>query len=108
MSGAPLFTLVIFDFHEGRQHNIVTGSAKRYTKAQAMIFLYKHCYSKTRYIFYSLKNFFRGLRYLQLFAYTHAKIEELNVLNWSSAQLKDGYLNLLLHSKNVVKRGWAG
>ena len=23
MSAAPLFTLVIFDFHEGRQHNIV-------------------------------------------------------------------------------------
>ena len=23
MSGAPLFTLVIFYFHEGRQHNIV-------------------------------------------------------------------------------------
>ena len=23
-------------------------------------------------------------------------------------QLKDGYLNVLLHSKNVVKRGWAG
>ena len=22
MSGAPLFTLVIFNFHEGRQHNI--------------------------------------------------------------------------------------
>ena len=22
MPGAPLFTLVIFDFHEGRQHNI--------------------------------------------------------------------------------------
>ena len=22
MSAAPLFTLVIFDFHEGRQHNI--------------------------------------------------------------------------------------
>ena len=22
MSGAPLFTLVIFDFHEGRQYNI--------------------------------------------------------------------------------------
>ena len=22
MSGAPLFTPVIFDFHEGRQHNI--------------------------------------------------------------------------------------
>ena len=22
ISGAPLFTLVIFDFHEGRQHNI--------------------------------------------------------------------------------------
>ena len=28
--------------------------------------------------------------------------------NWSSALLKDGYLNLLLHSKNVVKRGWEG
>ena len=25
--------------------------------------------------------------------------------NWSSALLKDGYLNLLLQSKNVVKRG---
>ena len=22
MSGVPLFTLVIFDFHEGRQHNM--------------------------------------------------------------------------------------
>ena len=57
-----------------------TGSAKRYTNAQAMIFLYKRCYSKTRNIFYSLKKIFLGLRYLQLFAYTHAKIEELNVL----------------------------
>ena len=38
----------------------VTGSAKRYTNAQAMIFLYKRCYSKTRNIFYSLKNFFIG------------------------------------------------
>ena len=28
--------------------------------------------------------------------------------NWSSAQLKDGYVNLLLHSKNVVKWGWVG
>ena len=37
----------------------VTGSAKRYTNAQAMIFLYKHCCSKTRNIFYS--NFFGGL-----------------------------------------------
>ena len=37
----------------------VTGSAKRYTNAQAMIFLYKRCCSKTRNIFYSLKkNFF--------------------------------------------------
>ena len=33
----------------------VTGSAKRYTNAQAMIFLYKRCCSKTRNIFYSLK-----------------------------------------------------
>ena len=58
----------------------VTGSAKRYTNAQAMIFLYKRCCSKTRNIFYALKKIFGGLRYLQLFAYTHAKIEELNVL----------------------------
>ena len=33
----------------------VTGSAKRYTNAQAMIFPYKRCYSKTRNIFYALK-----------------------------------------------------
>ena len=33
----------------------VTGSAKRYTNAQAIIFLYKRCCSKTRNIFYSLK-----------------------------------------------------
>ena len=58
----------------------MTGSAKRYTNAHTMIFLYKRCCSNTRNLFYSLKNFFGGLRYLQLFAYTHAKIEELNVL----------------------------
>ena len=38
----------------------VTGSAKRYTNAQAMIFLYKRCCSKTRNIFYSLKKNFFG------------------------------------------------
>ena len=38
----------------------VTGSAKRYTNAQAMIFLYKRCCSKTHNIFYSLKKFFWG------------------------------------------------
>ena len=38
----------------------VTGSAKRYTNAQAMIFLYKRCYSKTRNIFYSLKKIIFG------------------------------------------------
>ena len=58
----------------------VTGSEKRYIVAHNMIFLYKRCYSKTRNIFYSLKKFFFLLRYLQLFAYTHAKFEELNVL----------------------------
>ena len=58
----------------------MTGSAKRYTNAHTMIFLYKRCCSKTRNIFYSLKKNWGGLRYLQLFAYTHAKIEELNVL----------------------------
>ena len=62
------------------RHLYVTGSTKRYTNAQAMLFLYKCCCSKTRNIFYSLKKNFLGLRYLQLFAYTHAKIEELNVL----------------------------
>ena len=40
----------------------VTGSVKRYTNAQAMIFQYKRCCSKTRNIFYSLKkNFLGGL-----------------------------------------------
>ena len=33
----------------------VTGSAKRYTNAHTMIFLYKRCCSKTGNIFYSLK-----------------------------------------------------
>ena len=58
----------------------VTGSGKRYTNAHTMIFLYKRCCSKTCNIFYSLKINVWGLRYLQLFAYTHAKFEELNVL----------------------------
>ena len=61
-------------------HDIyVTGSEKRYIVAHTMLFLYKRC-SKTRNIFYSLKKKIFGLRYLQLFAYTHAKLEELNVL----------------------------
>ena len=39
----------------------VTGDAKRYTNAQAMIFLYKRCCSKTRSIFLFIKkNFFRA------------------------------------------------
>ena len=58
----------------------VTGSEKRYIVAHNMIFLYKRCCSKTRNIFYSLKKLFFLLRYLQLFAYTHAKFEELYVL----------------------------
>ena len=63
------------------QTKYVTGSEKRYIVTHNMIFLYKRCCSKTRNIFYSLKkNFFFLLRYLQLFAYTHAKFEELNVL----------------------------
>ena len=28
-------------------------------------------------------------------------------INCGVLSVKDGYLNLLLHSKNVVKRGWA-
>ena len=44
-----------------KEERNVTGSAKRYTNAQAMIFLYKRCCSKTRNIFYSLKKkFFRA------------------------------------------------
>ena len=58
----------------------VTGSAIRYTNTHTMIFLYKCCCSKTRNIFLFIKKKNWGLRYLQLFAYTHAKIEELNVL----------------------------
>ena len=58
----------------------MTGPGKRYTKEHTMIFLYKRCCSKTRNIFYSLQKKKWGLRYLQLFAYTHAKFEELNVL----------------------------
>ena len=58
----------------------MTGYEKRYIVAHTMIFLYKRCCSKTRNIFYSLKKIFFWLRYLQLFAYTHAKFEELNVL----------------------------
>ena len=61
-------------------HIYVTGSEKRYIVAHIMIFLYKRCCSKTRNAFYSLKKIFFWLRYLQLFAYTHAKFEELNVL----------------------------
>ena len=38
----------------------VTGSAKRYNNAQAMIFLHKRCCSKTRNIVYSLKKNWGG------------------------------------------------
>ena len=80
-------------FHKRRHNNYtiyVTGSGKRYTIAHTMIFLYKHCCSKTRNIFYSLKKLGGGggLRYLQLFAYTHAKFEELNILLTGQARLK--------------------
>ena len=75
----------------------VTGSAKRYTNAHTMIFLYKRCYSKTRNIFYSLKKKNLGLRYLQLFAYTHAKFEELNVLLTGQA-----YSTVYKHSLTVA------
>ena len=87
----------------------VTGSAKRYTNAQAVIFLYKRCCSKTRNIFYSLKKiFFSGLDIYNSLPTLTPKLRTERPSNWSSAQLKDGYFNLLLHSKNVVKRGWAG
>ena len=87
----------------------MTGSAKRYTNAQAMIFLYKRCCSKTRNIFYSLKKNFWGAQVsTTLCLHSHQNLGTERPSNWSSTQLKDGYLNLLLYSKNVEKRGWAG
>ena len=53
--------LVIFHADPcNKSYIYVTESAKRYTNAQAMIFLYKRCYSKTRNIFYSLKKIIFG------------------------------------------------
>ena len=59
---------------------IVTGCGKRYIVVHTLIFLYKRCCSKTRNTFYSLKKKNVWLRYLQLFSYTHAKVEEMNIL----------------------------
>ena len=58
----------------------MTGSGKRYTNAHTMIFMYSGVVLKPVIFFIHKKKFFLGLRYLQLFAYTHAKFEELNVL----------------------------
>ena len=77
--------------------------------ALTMIFLYKRCCSKTRSNFYSLKKIFFGLAVsTTLCLHSHQILGTERPSNLSSALLKDGYLNLLLHTKNVVKRGWAG
>ena len=74
-----------------------------------MIFLYKRCCSKTRSIFYSLKQFFFGLALSTTLCLHSRQIwGTKRPSNLSSALFKDSYLNLLLHTKNVVKRGWAG
>ena len=87
----------------------MTGSEKRYIVAHNMIFLYKRCCSKTRNIFYSLKKkFFFAEVSTTLCLHSRQIGGTERPSNWSSAQLKDGYLNLLLHYKNVLKRGWVG
>ena len=86
----------------------VTGSEKRYIVAHNLIFLYKRC-SKTRNIFYSLKKiFFLAEVSTTLCLHSRQIWGTVRPFNWSSALLKDGYLNLLLHYKNVLKRGWVG
>ena len=85
----------------------VTGSGKRDIFAQTMIFQYKHCCSKKRNIIYHSKekNFFGLTVSTTLCLHSHQIFGTERPSNWSSAQLKDGYLNLLLQSKNVDRRG---
>ena len=84
----------------------VTGSGKRDIFSQTMIFQYKRCCSKKRNIIYYSKKFFFGLTVsTTLYLHSHQTLATERPSNWSSALLKDGYLNLLLQSKNVVKRG---
>ena len=84
----------------------MTGSGKRDIFAQTMIFQYKRCCSKKRnIIYYSKKNFFGLMVSTTLCLHSHQILATERPSNWSSALLKDGYLNLLLQSKNVVKRG---
>ena len=56
----PNITNLCFECVNVFKVTYVTGSAKRYTNAQAMVFLYKRCCSKTRNTFYSLKKKFLG------------------------------------------------
>ena len=87
----------------------MTGSGKRDIFTHTVIFQYKHCCSKTTNIFYSFKIFFFGLAVSKtLWLHLHKIWGTERPSYWSSALLKDGYLNILLHSKNIVKWGWAG
>ena len=84
----------------------VTGSGKRDIFAQTMIFQYKRCCSKKRNIIYYSKKICFGLTVsTTLYLHSHQILANERPSNWSSALLKDGYLNLLLQSKNVVKPG---
>ena len=84
----------------------MTGSGKRDIFAQTMIFQYKRCCSKKHNIIYYSKKIFFGLTVsTALCLHSHQILATERPSNWSSALLKVGYLNLLLQSKNVVKRG---
>ena len=84
----------------------MTGSGKRDIFAQTMIFQYKRCCSKNVILFIIPKKIFFGLTVsTTLCLHSHQILATERPSNWSSALLKDGYLNLLLQSKNVVKRG---
>ena len=86
-----------------RGYTIVLAFFKKVSKVAFLMLalvVYGRVYGHLAIIFYY---FFLWLRNLQLFAYTHAKFEELNILLTGQARCLNGYLNLLLHSMNVVK-----
>ena len=83
----------------------MTGSGKRDIFAQTMIFQYKRCSKKRNIIYYSKKIFFGLTVSTTLCLQSHQILATERLSKWSSALHKDGYLNLLLQSKNVVKRG---
>ena len=90
------------------EYNICDRIWEKVHYGTTTIFLYKHCCSKTRTISYSLKKYFFCLGIYNSLPTLTPNLRTERPSNWSSMLLKDGYLNLHLHSKNVVKRGWEG